>query len=135
MNTPNQSPAAEPVTKPAAVIVDWGTTSFRADLVTGAGEVLGHVETPQGISELGGRGFEAVLMAALGPWRSTHGPLPVVALGMITSRNGWVEVPYVPCPAGPSTSRGRGAAGPAGRRAAAPAARAHRSGPPALSPT
>jgi 2-dehydro-3-deoxygalactonokinase len=102
MNTPNQSPAAEPVTKPAAVIVDWGTTSFRADLVTGAGEVLGHVETPQGISELGGCGFEAVLLVALAPWRRTHGPLPVVALGMVTSRNGWIEVPYVPCPAGPA---------------------------------
>ena len=87
---------------PAAVIVDWGTTSFRADLVTGAGEILGHIETLQGISDLQGCGFESVLMAALGQWRMAHGPLPVVALGMITSRNGWIEVPYVPCPAGPS---------------------------------
>jgi 2-dehydro-3-deoxygalactonokinase len=101
MDAPDQSPAAEPAAKPVAVIVDWGTTSFRADLVTGAGDILGHVETPQGISELGGSGFEEVLMAALGPWRMAHGPLPVVALGMITSRNGWIEVPYVPCPAGP----------------------------------
>lgn len=101
MDAPDRSPAAEPVAKPAAVIVDWGTTSFRAALVTGAGEVLGHVETPQGISELGGGGFEAVLMAALAPWRMAHGPLPVVAMGMITSRNGWIEVPYVPCPADP----------------------------------
>lgn len=85
---------------PAAVIVDWGTTSFRAHLVTGAGEVLSHIETDQGISELRGCGFEAVLMAALGPWRMAYGPLPVVALGMITSRNGWIELPYVSCPAG-----------------------------------
>ena len=91
-----------PDRSPAAVIVDWGTTSFRADLATGAGEVLGHIETPQGISELRGCGFEAVLTAALEPWRTAHGPLPVVALGMITSRNGWIEVPYVPCPADPS---------------------------------
>jgi 2-dehydro-3-deoxygalactonokinase len=91
-----------PDRSPAAVIVDWGTTSFRADLVTADGEVLDHVETPQGIGELRGCGFEHVLMEALGPWRLAHGALPVVALGMITSRNGWVEVPYVPCPAGPS---------------------------------
>jgi 2-dehydro-3-deoxygalactonokinase len=86
---------------PAAVIVDWGTTSFRADLVTAAGEVLGHVETSQGISELRGSGHEEVLMAALAPWHGLHGPLPVAALGMVTSRNGWIEVPYVVCPAGP----------------------------------
>ncbi|HSF65629.1 MAG TPA: 2-dehydro-3-deoxygalactonokinase [Paracoccaceae bacterium] len=85
---------------PASVIVDWGTTSFRADLVTATGKVLGHVETAQGISALGGQGFEAVLMGALAPWLAAHGALPVVALGMVTSRNGWVEVPYVPCPAG-----------------------------------
>lgn len=93
MNAPDRTPAA--------AVVDWGTTSFRAHLVTRAGEVLGHVETAQGISELRGCGFEAVLMAALEPWRMAHGPLPVVALGMITSRNGWIEVPYVSCPAGP----------------------------------
>lgn len=89
-----------PVPTPAAsIIVDWGTTSFRADLVTGDGQVLDHVETPQGISAIPDRGFEAVLTAALAPWLAAHGPLPVVALGMITSRNGWTEVPYVPCPA------------------------------------
>lgn len=90
-----------PERSPAAVIVDWGTTSFRAHLVSGSGDVLGYVETAQGISELRGCGFEAVLMAALEPWRMAHGPLRVVALGMITSRNGWIEVPYVSCPAGP----------------------------------
>jgi len=98
MDVPYQSHSAVP----AAVVVDWGTTSFRADLVTGAGEVLGHIETAQGISTLQGSGFGQVLTAALEPWRAAHGSLPVVALGMVTSRNGWIEVPYVPCPAGPS---------------------------------
>jgi len=91
-----------PRRRPAAVIVDWGTTSFRADLVTASAEVLEHIETPQGISGERGDGFESVLMGALAPWHDAHGPLPVVALGMVTSRNGWIEVPYVSCPAGPS---------------------------------
>jgi 2-dehydro-3-deoxygalactonokinase len=98
-----KGPADDPPDRsPAAVIVDWGTTSFRADLVTGGGEVLDHVETPQGIAELPGCGFEQVLTAGARAVAAGARALPVVALGMITSRNGWVEVPYVPCPAGPS---------------------------------
>lgn len=85
--------------KPPSIVVDWGTTSLRADLVDADGTVLDHRETAEGISTLGGTGFEAVLMTALAPWFAEHGPVPVIALGMITSRNGWVEVPYVPCPA------------------------------------
>ncbi|TCR98673.1 2-keto-3-deoxygalactonate kinase [Rhizobium sp. BK418] len=84
----------------ASVIVDWGTTSFRGTLVSADAGVLDHLETGQGISTLSKGEHEAVLMGALGPWFERHGALPVVALGMITSRNGWIEVPYVPCPAG-----------------------------------
>ncbi len=85
-----------------SIIVDWGTTSLRATLVSQNGKELDHLETAQGISSLSKGEHEAVLMAALAPWFSTHGALPVAALGMITSRNGWIEVPYVPCPAGPA---------------------------------
>lgn len=88
------------VAKAAFIVVDWGTTSFRGTLVTETGEELGHIETAQGISTLANGDHEGVLMDALAPWFDTHGALPVVALGMITSRNGWVEVAYVPCPAG-----------------------------------
>lgn len=86
----------------ASIVVDWGTTSLRAALVGNGGEELDSLETPQGISSLGRGDHEAALMTALSPWLSAHGALPVVALGMITSRNGWVEIPYVPCPAGPA---------------------------------
>lgn len=86
----------------ASIVVDWGTTSLRATLVTDAGEALDRLETQQGISTLAKGEHEGVLMQALRSWFAAHGALPVVALGMITSRNGWVEVDYVPCPAGPS---------------------------------
>lgn len=86
----------------ASIVVDWGTTSLRAALVGNGGEELASLETPQGVSSLGKGDHEAALMTALAPWFFDHGALPVVALGMITSRNGWVEIPYVPCPAGPA---------------------------------
>ncbi|MDQ1194398.1 2-dehydro-3-deoxygalactonokinase [Agrobacterium sp. SORGH_AS 787] len=85
-----------------SIIVDWGTTSLRAALVGENGEELDHLETENGISSLRQGEHEAALMTALAPWFSRYGALPVAALGMITSRNGWIEVPYVPCPAGPT---------------------------------
>lgn len=83
-----------------AIVVDWGTTNLRASLVAPDSTQLAHLETAQGIATLGAGSHEAALMTALGPWFDAHGPLPVVALGMITSRNGWIEVAYTPCPAG-----------------------------------
>jgi 2-dehydro-3-deoxygalactonokinase len=86
----------------ASIIVDWGTTSLRAALVDLDGKELDVVETAQGTSTLKTGEHENTLMAALSVWFSKHGAIPVAALGMITSRNGWVEIPYVPCPAGPA---------------------------------
>jgi 2-dehydro-3-deoxygalactonokinase len=58
-------------------------------------------DTPSGgIQFVKDGAFEAALMESVGAWFAAHGPLPVLASGMITSRNGWVEVPYVDAPAG-----------------------------------
>lgn len=81
------------------IVVDWGTTSFRAFLLSAAGAIIDSRETDDGIQTCAGTGFEAILMDRIGPWTTAHGALPVIALGMITSRNGWIEVPYVACPA------------------------------------
>jgi len=86
----------------AAIIVDWGTTTLRAALVDADGNELENIETSQGISNLGKGDHEEALMTTIAPWLSAHGAVPVAALGMITSRNGWIEIPYVACPAGPS---------------------------------
>lgn len=84
------------------IIVDWGTTSLRAALIDGSGHVEAEFETPRGIQFITDRAFEPALLAAVGGWLAEYGPLTILALGMITSRNGWVEVPYVPCPATPA---------------------------------
>ena len=79
--------------------IDWGTTSFRAYLVNERGEVKDQVAAPEGILAVKDGAFEQALEAHLKGWDKS---LPIVASGMITSRQGWVEVPYVDCPAGPS---------------------------------
>jgi 2-dehydro-3-deoxygalactonokinase len=78
--------------------LDWGTTSFRAYLVDGTGKVTDQVAAPEGILAVKDGAFEAALEARIGSWDKS---LPVIASGMITSRQGWVEIPYVDCPAGP----------------------------------
>lgn len=87
------------VSESALIGVDWGTSSFRAFLIGAQGEVIDGVSSPEGIMQISGQGFEAVLDRLIGPWvaRST---LPILASGMITSRNGWVETPYATMPLG-----------------------------------
>jgi 2-dehydro-3-deoxygalactonokinase len=79
------------------IAVDWGTTSFRAYQVNGNGIVLQEVSAPEGILAVKEGQFEAALEARICDWDKS---LPILASGMITSRQGWIERPYVDCPAG-----------------------------------
>jgi 2-dehydro-3-deoxygalactonokinase len=81
------------------IILDWGTTSFRALLVAPDGAVQDRIETEDGIQSVRDSDFLGVLQRAIAPWRAAYGLLPVYAAGMIGSRNGWTEMPYVPAPA------------------------------------
>jgi 2-dehydro-3-deoxygalactonokinase len=77
------------------IAVDWGTSSFRAYRLDAAGEVVDRRSAAAGLLSCQGR-FEEVLLQNLSGWEDKL----VVMAGMIGSRNGWHEVPYVPCPAG-----------------------------------
>ncbi len=81
---------------PAFIALDWGTTSFRAYIVDAAATVLETRIAPEGILSVSDGNFEAALERHIGGWDTS---LPVMAAGMITSRQGWIELPYVPCPA------------------------------------
>lgn len=84
---------------PAFIALDWGTTSFRAYIADRHGKVLESRAAPEGILSLTGGNFEDALERHIGAWDKA---LPVLAAGMITSRQGWIERPYVPCPASAS---------------------------------
>lgn len=81
--------------------IDWGTTSLRAYRLDGAGTVLEQRESAQGILSVPEGGFAAVLDAAIRPWLDAGEEL-VLLCGMIGSRQGWQEAPYLSCPAGPA---------------------------------
>jgi 2-dehydro-3-deoxygalactonokinase len=80
----------------AFIALDWGTSSFRAYLLKADGTVQETVTTPDGILAVKDADFDAALESHIGKWNVN---LPIIASGMITSRQGWVELPYVACPA------------------------------------
>jgi 2-dehydro-3-deoxygalactonokinase len=84
----------------ALIGVDWGTTSFRAYRIDAEGSVIETREAPAGILSVRDGDFAGVLEREVGAWLAAEPDLPVIASGMITSRQGWLEVPYCPCPAG-----------------------------------
>ncbi len=83
--------------------VDWGTSRLRVALVGRDGVVLAEHAADAGILAVPDGGFAAVLrdaVAALaGPAGLPPTSLPIVLSGMITSRQGWHELPYAACPA------------------------------------
>jgi 2-dehydro-3-deoxygalactonokinase len=89
------------MTRPAALIgIDWGTTSFRAYRIDAGGDMIEMREAAAGILTVRDGDFAAVLTREVGAWLAAEPELPVIASGMITSRQGWLEVPYCTCPAG-----------------------------------
>jgi 2-dehydro-3-deoxygalactonokinase len=85
--------------KPAAVCVDWGTSSFRAYLASLDGTIIDRVESARGILTIAAGEHEAALAQHIKGWPGV-GDLPILMSGMIGSRQGWIEAPYATCPAG-----------------------------------
>jgi 2-dehydro-3-deoxygalactonokinase len=81
------------------IALDWGTSNLRASLLGDGGAVLQTRSAPGGVMAVHERRFEAALMALAGDWIAEH-RCPLIASGMIGSRQGWQEAPYVECPAG-----------------------------------
>ncbi|HTV84851.1 MAG TPA: 2-dehydro-3-deoxygalactonokinase [Dyella sp.] len=75
--------------------LDWGTSSLRAYLYDVDGRVVASRRHAWGIRQLPEGGYAAALQAITADWP----PCIAVAAGMVGSRQGWLEVPYVDVPA------------------------------------
>jgi 2-dehydro-3-deoxygalactonokinase len=80
---------------PRLIGLDWGTTRLRAFLLGADGTVLDARAQPWGVRQLPEGGFAAALAAVADGWPRC----PVLASGMVGSRSGWREAPYVDLPA------------------------------------
>ncbi len=78
------------------IALDWGTSSFRAYLLNTDGAFKETISAPHGILAVKDAAFDETLESHIGHWDKS---LPIMASGMITSRQGWVELPYIACPA------------------------------------
>jgi 2-dehydro-3-deoxygalactonokinase len=78
------------------IAVDWGTTNRRAYAIAPDGQCTGEFSDGLGILSIPAGGFEA----AIAEIRTRLGNAPMLLAGMIGSNRGWIEVPYVRCPAG-----------------------------------
>ncbi len=85
------------MTSAALVAIDWGTSSARAYRMSATGGVIEARTAPLGILQVSDGRFDAALARLLGDWRDERAPR--IACGMIGSRQGWVEAPYIACPA------------------------------------
>ena len=77
--------------------IDWGTSSARAYALDAAGNVVDERSAPLGIQRIADGNFAAALATLC---QGAAPGVPMLASGMIGSRQGWVEAPYRECPAG-----------------------------------
>ena len=87
-----------PVSAPAYVAVDWGTSSFRLWLIGTDGGVLAERRSGEGMTTAARTGFAEVLQSHLAAVSAPAG-LPVLVCGMAGAKQGWVEAGYLDTPA------------------------------------
>ena len=81
----------------AMIGLDWGTTNVRAALLDRHGNLLEERRGESGVGQFTRSQFETRFDELTEGW-----PLvPVVAAGMVGSKQGWVEAEYLACPASP----------------------------------
>ena len=78
------------------IAVDWGTTNRRAYKINHAGTCVSVIEDECGVLSVAPGEFPAAVDAI----RAHLGDLPLLLAGMVGSTRGWIEAPYVACPAG-----------------------------------
>jgi 2-dehydro-3-deoxygalactonokinase len=81
------------------VAIDWGTSTLRAARLDEQGRVLEERSFARGILTVPPGGFAHVFESVCGDWMKAGRALALIS-GMAGSRQGWLEAPYCPCPAG-----------------------------------
>ena len=89
--------------RPDWIAVDWGTTHLRAFAMGNpakASGIMAEAVSDDGMGRLARQDFEPALLRLIGGWLNPDHVTPVIACGMVGSRQGWFEAPYraVPCP-------------------------------------
>src|ERR1700681_845194 len=81
----------------ALLAIDWGTSSTRVYAMDRQGRVRDARSAPLGVQRVANGEFAQALETLCGD--DFPEGVPLIACGMIGSRQGWVEAPYRACPA------------------------------------
>lgn len=81
------------------IAIDWGSSNFRVFRLDEDGRILDRRSSPLGILHIGSADFTGTLRSQVASWLQ-EGEKRILLCGMIGSRQGWVETPYLPCPVG-----------------------------------
>jgi 2-dehydro-3-deoxygalactonokinase len=81
------------------IVADWGTSRFRGYLVENE-TILDEVSSEEGVSTLQSGQHRGIFIRRCGHWVEAEPDAPVLLVGMVGSREGWVMAPYAACPAG-----------------------------------
>jgi len=84
--------------------IDWGSSNCRAFRFAPDGAVIERRVSARGIATLQPHAIEAALGEMIGDWLAQD--RDILLAGMVGSRLGWVETPYLPCPVGPAALAG-----------------------------
>jgi 2-dehydro-3-deoxygalactonokinase len=77
------------------ILIDWGSTNFRALHLDDDGQVMDKLNNAKGISKISRDEMPILLNELVDKWHCSN----IYACGMVGSSVGWQEVPYVACPA------------------------------------
>jgi 2-dehydro-3-deoxygalactonokinase len=82
----------------ACIVADWGTTNLRVWAMGADGRMLAQRSSSRGLLAVEGGRFADALQEACGEWFAGDRQLPVIMCGMVGSKSGWKEVPYLAAP-------------------------------------
>ncbi len=82
----------------ACIVADWGTTNLRVWALDSQGRVVERRNSARGLMAVEGGRFSEALAEVCGGW--LVGSIPVLLSGMVGSKLGWKEAPYLAAPAG-----------------------------------
>lgn len=83
---------------PHYIGIDWGSSNFRAWLISDDGSILSMVSTGHGALNLNHLEFEDILFETCSEWLQENPAIPVLMAGMVGSKDGWVETSYQETP-------------------------------------
>lgn len=78
------------------IAIDWGTTNFRAFRLDGS-TIVDRIPSGPGILAVPPGSFPKTLESLLAAWLQA-GEEKILMAGMVGSRQGWLEAPYLACP-------------------------------------